>query len=635
MNEPLEYKTPIPKAAQYADDILAGKITLPSLKGQVPESWIRETKKILEAKGYLIVEDSPDMSQGSVEQSNLSTEQINSQIETAKEAFLNETDQIVEQSSHIGITLPESVIQEAKQEVRFDEQISELKQETVSEFDKISKKEYQWNDTEHIDGIDKYNMMVDIANGAKEGLKDSFSEKINQYVREINNGQSKDKILQGLPQSFIDAVESKISSQSPVQGKTEEQKKVDQIKDFFDLGDMSNIVSAQEQKFQDYADRIKNGEPKEKVLQGLPKSMTDSVERILNSESEIKKVTIEKITGVENMKHMVLEVGKTHYLFTHQTDEGTAKKIFESNFEVSPGTGINSTMTRLGSDMVINQIERQIGGDSHRGYKGMFILAVPKEIIDALPGYDKSDAFEDYLLQSVDYGKDGNPNIVIPDKFNFAYLQGEDLFVNQAFDKEIGTKEIVFEEHNMDELSSISDSSSHELVTLENMEDDPELRKKWEQAIFSEMKKGFPELFRTTYLPELNENQELVPRNPKVWGLPSLPSNSIYAFPNGENITTIKQKVYEQYLLSKESFNESLLIDEFRKLYFERDFSKKIGDEDVKKIQKIADRFLLNNPEFKYYYNRSHRVNPDSFFANADALGDYGRDKGYPDLGVS
>lgn len=460
MNEPLENKTPIPKAAQYADDILAGKITLPSLKGQVPDSWIRETKKILEAKGYLIVEDLPDMSQDSIEQSDLSTEQINLQIETAKETFLNETDQIVEQSSRVGITLLESVIQEAKQEVRFDEQISELKKETASEFDKISKKEYQWNDIEHIDGIDKYNMMVDIANGAKEGLKDSFSEKINQYVREINNGQSKDKVLQGLPQSFIDAVESKIGSQSPVQGKTEEQKKVDQIKDFFDLGDMSNIVSAQEQKFQDYADRIKNGEPKEKVLQGLPKSMTDSVERILNSESEIKKVTIEKITGVENMKHVVLEVGKTHYLFTHQTDEGTAKKIFESNFEVSPGTGINSTMTRLGSDMVINQIERQIGGDSHRGYKGMFILAVPKEIIDTLPGYDKSDAFEDYLLQSVDYGKDGNPNIVIPDKFNFAYLQGEDLFVNQAFDYE----------KNEDNNYFGSESESQPEIKKDNME---------------------------------------------------------------------------------------------------------------------------------------------------------------------
>lgn len=440
MNEPLEYKTSIPKAAQYAEDILAGKITLPSLKGQVPESWIRETKKILEAKGYLVVEDSPGMPRDNIEQSDLSTEQINSQIETAKESFLNETDQVIEQSSHIGITLPESVIQEAKQEIRFDEQISELKKETASEFDKISKKEYQWNDTEHKDGIDKYNMMVDIANGASEGLRDGFSEKINQYVREINNGQSKDKVLQGLPQSFIDAVESKIGSQSPVQGKTEEQRKVNQIKDFFDLGDMSNIVSAQEQKFRDYADRIKNGEPKEKVLQGLPKSMTDSVERILNSESEIKKVTIEKITGVENMKHMILEVSKTHHLFTHQTDEGTAKKIFESNFEVSPGTGINSTMTWLSNDMLVNQIQRQLEGDSHRGYKGMFIIAVPKEIIDTLPGNNKADVLEDYLLESPDYGRNGNPKIVIPEKFNFAYLQGEDLFVNQAFDYEKNEK---------------------------------------------------------------------------------------------------------------------------------------------------------------------------------------------------
>lgn len=49
-----------------------------------------------------------------------------------------------------------------------------------------------------------------LADGAKEGLKQNFQEKIIQYVNRINSGEPKYKVLEGLPNSFVSAVEAKL-----------------------------------------------------------------------------------------------------------------------------------------------------------------------------------------------------------------------------------------------------------------------------------------------------------------------------------------------------------------------------------------------------------------------------------------
>jgi hypothetical protein len=200
-------------------------------------------------------------------------------------------------------------------------------------------------------------------------------------------------------------------------------------------GISEGMKQAFDPKVQQYVDEIRSGKSKEYVLGGAPKSMVDAVEKELakdGSENTIEQEDLEKVHGIENMKSVFEAVGKTHYLFTHQTGEDTAKNIYNSNFQVSLGTGISSTLSWVGPDNALNQIQRQINGDAHRGYKGMFVVAIPKELLDQ-PGTmrNKAEALELILSESPDYGKDGNPNIVIPSEYNLGYLQGEDFYFNK------------------------------------------------------------------------------------------------------------------------------------------------------------------------------------------------------------
>lgn len=180
-----------------------------------------------------------------------------------------------------------------------------------------------------------------------------------------------------------------------------------------------------EQKINEYVERIKGGENKESIVQGLSPAFVNAIEKALKPEGVYE--------GIENMKSILEKVGQTHYLFTHQTEEGVAQDIFNSQFHTSPGNGISGTMSWMGSESVLNQIQRQLKGDAHRGYKGMFIAAVPKAVLDTQPVKNKAEAFEYYLLESPLYGQIGNGDMYIPKEYNFAYLQGDSLTVNKDF----------------------------------------------------------------------------------------------------------------------------------------------------------------------------------------------------------
>ena len=123
-----EYYSPMPKVVQYADQILKGTITWNSLKGQIPETWIKEVKKVLESRGYLIVEDSPEMYSERANESELKPEEIKNQLELAQNQFSNETSNLLETAKDIGIKLPESLIEEVDQEIQFSEKMKNLKQ---------------------------------------------------------------------------------------------------------------------------------------------------------------------------------------------------------------------------------------------------------------------------------------------------------------------------------------------------------------------------------------------------------------------------------------------------------------------------------------------------------------------------
>ncbi len=133
MNTSQEYASSIPKALQYVNEILEGKTTLSSLQSQVPDSWIKEVKKILESRGYLIVEDSPAMKTESNE-SDLNPEEISNHLESAKNNFIDETNMLANMSGNIGIDLPAELINKVKLETRFAEQIEDLNKEAEREF---------------------------------------------------------------------------------------------------------------------------------------------------------------------------------------------------------------------------------------------------------------------------------------------------------------------------------------------------------------------------------------------------------------------------------------------------------------------------------------------------------------------
>ena len=280
--EPIrEYKSPIPKAAQYAEEVLEGKITLPSLKGQIPESWITEIKTILESKGYLIIEDSPEMTAHQAENSEFGFEEINTHLESAKNNFIDETNNLVETSANIGIDLPAELVDETKQETGFNEKIEDLKQEAGKEFNLTEKKQYEWDDSNHKVSVDIYNELMNVAKGAALGFNEDSIRKIDQYADEIKNGKSKQYVLDGLSKAMIDAVEKKLAeTNGSAEPKTDQQKKTDQIEKFFDV-DNKDIDAALEKKYQEYANRIINGESKEKVLDGLPPSMVQAIEVFL------------------------------------------------------------------------------------------------------------------------------------------------------------------------------------------------------------------------------------------------------------------------------------------------------------------------------------------------------------------
>lgn len=268
--------------------------------------------------------------------------------------------------------------------------------------------------------------------------------KIEEYVQRIANGEDKDFVLQGLGPAFRDPVEAKLLEMQPVPqevkpiehipsttGSQEHQDATAIYNTFVDLGNALSAGLAEnfDPKIVQYVAEIKSGKSKEYVLGGAPKSMIEAVERELAKEQH---TDLEKVTGIEAIQAKILAIADTHYIFTHQTDEAVAKNIFESNFEVSPGTGITSTMTWQSGEGAVNQIQRQLDGDAHRGYKGMFVLVIPKQLLEN-GSRNKGEALEDMLLESPEYGKDGNPNLIIPKEYNFGYLQGEDLYINKLF----------------------------------------------------------------------------------------------------------------------------------------------------------------------------------------------------------
>ncbi len=157
--------------------------------------------------------------------------------------------------------------------------------------EKIQKKKYEWNNEEHMHGVDIYNQLVNLANGLAEGFATNFIEKVAQYGEEIRKGTPKEKVLQGAQKTMIAAVEEYLKNNPVIENetpvvveKTEQEKKADQITKFFDLGNMDEMNKALQEKYAKYAEDIRNGQPEEKVLQGASNTTIENVRKLLSQD---------------------------------------------------------------------------------------------------------------------------------------------------------------------------------------------------------------------------------------------------------------------------------------------------------------------------------------------------------------
>ena len=164
-------------------------------------------------------------------------------------------------------------------------------------------------------------------------------------------------------------------------------------------------------------------------------------------QSEIDKVNEEYDTvptGSKAITDTITNLEKDNYLFTHVTSEVDAKNILENGFTVSLGKGISSTLTQLGLEGAMAQINSLINGEVvHRDLNNnsVAIVAVPKSAIDATDGNTISDKFENWLVENNHIN--GKGELAIPLELNAGYLSERSKFIlsnTEILEKERQTK---------------------------------------------------------------------------------------------------------------------------------------------------------------------------------------------------
>lgn len=134
--------------------------------------------------------------------------------------------------------------------------------------------------------------------------------------------------------------------------------------------------------------------------------------------------------GKEKIKGQIDKLADDNYLFSHVTTEANAKSITEGGMNISPGTGVSSTLTQVGKESANSQIERLINGEVvHRDNtnNSVAIISVPKAELDKMTGKDISEKLENYLAENNMINDKGQ--YAIPTQFNAGYLSG-DTFIS-------------------------------------------------------------------------------------------------------------------------------------------------------------------------------------------------------------
>lgn len=191
-------------------------------------------------------------------------------------------------------------------------------------------------------------------------------------------------------------------------------------------------------------ERVKNAvEEAEAKKKGATIEKPTAEQKDAKKQAEIQKINEEynsEPTGEKAITDVITTLAEDNYLFTHVTSEQDAKNILANGFTVSLGKGISSTLTQLGLDGAMAQINSLINGEIvHRDLNNdsVAIVAVPKAAIDATEGNTISDKFENWLVENNHINEKGD--LAIPKDLNAGYLSERSKFVlsnTEALEKE-------------------------------------------------------------------------------------------------------------------------------------------------------------------------------------------------------
>ena len=123
-----------PKAVQYADQIVNGERTFASLSGEINDNFINAVKTELESRGYLVLPENNNLENSD---SNISPEDFSQEINQAKQEFMADTDKLIGEADNIGVAVIPEVVEQIKQETKFEQDILKLKNETEISLEKL------------------------------------------------------------------------------------------------------------------------------------------------------------------------------------------------------------------------------------------------------------------------------------------------------------------------------------------------------------------------------------------------------------------------------------------------------------------------------------------------------------------
>lgn len=582
LNQNKKPEEDFPKATQYADEILEGKYTFESLNGQIPDSWIDAVKTEIEKRGFLVL---PEDTKETTQEENISFEEISQEVHQAKESFTQETSVQIDKMTNIGIPVSSEMIEQAKMEVHFDQNISELKKDLEEDLSKL----------EHIELVN---------NKIKAELLSRVDTRYTkQDARDLHRSNIENKTGPDFYRIILDEYYRDLrTADYPRDGR-------------FDI-DIDDLTIEPNQLIR----RVQNEDNWHYRMAQTSTSANKAYARISLNVTGNKEL-IGVLDQIAYRYGIYYKTPNHSDAWNERTDPVT---IYINNPNLTP-----ELLEQLKSE-VVSKVNLYIRDNNGFGIYGDNISEGveygPENSLDDIQkvkqeareiSEDLYEAVNQYLMKD---GKEKGSvgQIMTVKKIINMFLTSEDQGqLSREEDQSIPTEQV----HNDEE-----DFEKNKNLSLEGIEHEHEFQEIYQNMVLNQFKKDFPSDFARMYEPHLDEEFNLVPKNKD--DVATLASSSITNFKNTD-IFEIKQKAFEAYLLKREQYNLDSIKDNFEEIYA-RFRSHTNTDTDKKMLEKLSDKILMHDLEFSSYYEGSMNANKDNEFeGRIDALGRFLNNKGY------